>query len=143
MKLPLRPLRQLHFRTTSVEISELLSKMLSMRKIPHQVLNTHYVSPHHLQTSTIGDELKISSNGSAIVWGIAATSESAILSVGHAANGVMYIDNNSGQWRSSTYYNASFPEWLKAYSTLHPVQSPALFDTTLQVGSPPILCPKL
>ena len=25
--------------TTSVEISEMLSKMLSMRKIPHQVLN--------------------------------------------------------------------------------------------------------
>ena len=95
---------------------------------------THYVSPHHLQTSTIGDELKISSNGSAIVWGIAATSESAILSVGHAANGVMYIDNNSGQWRSSTYYNASFPEWLKAYSTLHPVQSPTTSKNSKKSG---------
>ena len=31
--------------TTSVEISELLSKMLSMRKIPHQVLNAKLLSP--------------------------------------------------------------------------------------------------
>ena len=28
--------------TTSVEISELLSKMLQLRKIPHQVLNAKY-----------------------------------------------------------------------------------------------------
>ena len=45
--------------TTSVEISELLSKMLSMRKIPHQVLN----AKQHLKEAQIVAEAGRSTNG--------------------------------------------------------------------------------
>jgi len=45
--------------TTSVEISELLSKMLNMRKIPHQVLN----AKQHLKEAQIVAEAGRSTNG--------------------------------------------------------------------------------
>ncbi|MBO4315242.1 MAG: alkaline phosphatase family protein [Prevotella sp.] len=83
---------------------------------------TYYTSPWRLSTSTVGDELKVSTQGKAVVWGVAATRESAVLSAGHAANGALWIDEKNGKWRSSAYYSATNPEWLKAYSNMHPVQ---------------------
>ncbi|MBR1469268.1 MAG: alkaline phosphatase family protein [Prevotella sp.] len=74
----------------------------------------HFASPHRLMTSTIGDELKVSTQGSAIVWSVAASKESAILSAGHAANGVLWIDASNTHWRTSTYYSATAPEWFKS-----------------------------
>lgn len=75
-------------------------------------------SPLHLQTSTVGDELKVSTGGAAIVYSFAATKDAAILSAGHAANGAFWIEKNGG-WKGSPYYAAT-PEWLKAHSRLHP-----------------------
>lgn len=77
----------------------------------------HYASPHRLTTSTIGDELKVNTQGNAIVWGIAATRDAAILSAGHAADGALWFDENSNRWRTSTYYSTSTPEWLKSYTS--------------------------
>ena len=82
---------------------------------------TYYTSPWRLTTSTVGDELKVSTRGAAIVWGVAATRESAVLSAGHAANGAMWIDEQKSAWRSSTYYSSKTPEWLKAYSSSNPI----------------------
>ena len=83
---------------------------------------TYYTSPWRLATSTVSDELKVSSRGSAIVWSVAATREAAVLSAGHAANGALWIDEQNGRWRSSTYYSTKTPEWLKAYASLHPIE---------------------
>lgn len=77
----------------------------------------HFASPHRLMTSTIGDELKVNSQGTAIVWGVAATRDAAILSAGHAADGALWYDDNANRWRSSTYYSTSTPEWLKFYAS--------------------------
>ena len=60
----------------------------------------HYLSPAKLATSTVGDEMKISSNGTAIVYSVAADPETAILSAGHAADAAIWIDGKTGQWRS-------------------------------------------
>ena len=51
----------------------------------------HFASPHRLTTSTVGDELKVSTQGSAIVWSVAAEKAAAILSAGHAADGALWI----------------------------------------------------
>ncbi|MBQ5982072.1 MAG: alkaline phosphatase family protein [Prevotella sp.] len=83
---------------------------------------TYYTSAWRLATSTVSDELKVSSHGSAIVWSVAATREAAVLSAGHAANGALWIDEQNGRWRSSTYYSTKTPEWLKAYASLHPIE---------------------
>lgn len=78
----------------------------------------HYLSPAKLATSTIGDEMKISSNGTSIVYSVAADPETAILSAGHAADAAIWIDGKTGKWRTSTYYGATPPAWFKAYTSI-------------------------
>ena len=79
----------------------------------------HFTTADRLKTSTIGDELKISSNGAAIVYSFSAERETAILSGGHAANGAFWMDK-TGEWQGSSYYSNTLPEWLKAHNRLHP-----------------------
>lgn len=73
-------------------------------------------SPKNLLTSTVGDELKINTQGQAIVYGIAPMADAAILSVGHAADGALWIDQQNGSWCSSAYYFRSIPKWLNEYA---------------------------
>ena len=76
----------------------------------------HFASPHRMMTSTVGDEMKVSSHGSSIVWSIAEKREAAILSAGHAADGALWIDEKTGRWRGSTYYSPTLPIWVKSYA---------------------------
>ena len=78
-------------------------------------------SPQRLLTSTHGDELKMSSNGSAIVFSFSSDKESAILSAGHAADGAFWMGDN-GAWTGTRYYANALPSWLKAYNSQHPEQ---------------------
>ncbi len=78
-------------------------------------------SPQRLLTSTLGDELKMSSNGSAIVFSFSSDKESAILSAGHAADGAFWMGDN-GAWTGTRYYANALPSWLKAYNSQHPEQ---------------------
>jgi hypothetical protein len=54
----------------------------------------YYASPKRLKTSTISDELKINSNGTALVYSFASDRESAILSAGHAGDGAYWLDHS-------------------------------------------------
>lgn len=62
-------------------------------------------SPAHLAVSTLGDELKVASNGQAQVFAIAPFTDAAILSAGHAADGALWLDEKTGQWVTSNYYS--------------------------------------
>ena len=100
----------------------------------------HYLSPAKLATSTVGDEMKISSNGTAIVYSVAADPETAILSAGHAADAAIWIDGKTGKWRTSTYYGATPPAWFKAYTSISTQSindktstNDAIVDMSLQV----------
>lgn len=75
-------------------------------------------SPQHLVTSTVGDELKVSTHGSSIVWSIATDRESAVLSAGHAADGAVWMDPSSYNWKCSNYYRSTSPSWLSSYSKI-------------------------
>ena len=66
-------------------------------------------SPDHLAVSTLGDEIKVASNGQALVFAIAPFSDAAILSAGHAADGVLWLDEKTGQWTTSKYYSNEQP----------------------------------
>ena len=50
-------------------------------------------SPGRLSTSTIGDELKVATNGSSLVYALAPARDAAVLSAGHAADGAVWIDD--------------------------------------------------
>ena len=77
-------------------------------------------SPKNVLTSTIGDELKVYSQGKAIVYSIAPTRDAAVLSAGHAADAAIWIDDESGEWCSSTYYDKELPKWASEYNRLYP-----------------------
>ncbi len=75
-------------------------------------------SPYQLSTSTIGDELKLASNGEAKVYGVAPFRDAAVLSAGHAADGAFWIDDKNGNWCTSAYYLDKVPNWLKAINNV-------------------------
>jgi len=74
------------------------------------------MSPKNQLSSTIGDELKMSSNGKAKVFAVAIKDRSAILPAGHAANGAYWFDDESGNFISSSWYASDLPQWLKTFN---------------------------
>ena len=80
------------------------------------LLTSEQASPAAIKTSTLSDELKMSTGGKSIVFAIAPTGDAAILSAGHAADGAIWLDANSGKWCSSQYYFSDLPSWLLSFN---------------------------
>jgi len=82
-------------------------------------------SPLNIKTSAIADEMKIASDGKSIIYSVAPFRDAAILAGGHAADGALWIDDNNGDWSSSTFYfEKKMPKWLSEYiDTKHLSQS--------------------
>lgn len=78
-------------------------------------------SPAQLAVSCIGDELKISTNGNAKIFAISPFQDMAILSAGHAADGAVWMNGNTGQWITSQYYSNGIPVWALSYNELNKI----------------------
>lgn len=76
-------------------------------------------SPSRLATSTVSDELKVATNGEAIVYSIASDKDAAILSAGHAPEGAIWIDAKKGILTTSNYYSDKGRKWLDAYNSVY------------------------
>lgn len=74
------------------------------------------MSPRNLQTTTISDELRLSTNFRSKVIGIAIKDRGAILPAGHSANGAYWFDAKSGYFITSTYYSNQLPEWVNQFN---------------------------
>lgn len=72
-------------------------------------------SPAQLLTSTITDELKISTRNKGLVYAISPFRDAAILAAGHNGNGAFWLNENTGKWCSTTYYS-EFPWWVSQYN---------------------------
>ena len=70
-------------------------------------------TPLQLLTSTLGDELKINTNGQAKVFAFATNAESAILSAGHAADGAVWPTTNG--WQVAPCYTP-VNQWINWYT---------------------------
>ena len=75
-------------------------------------------TPQYLLTSTLGDELKVSTGGNAKVYSIAPFDDAAILSAGHAADGAFWMSDEDGKWRTSSFYLNQLPNWLFSFNEL-------------------------
>ena len=73
-------------------------------------------SPRSERASTLGDELRLATVGQSKVFGISLKDRAAILPVGHSANAAYWIDQNSGAFVSSTYYQNTLPEWATSFN---------------------------
>ena len=78
-------------------------------------------SPIHLSVSTLGDELKVVTHGEARVFAIAPFRDAAILTAGHAADGAIWLDEQTGQWKTSQYYSNQKSSPILNYSKLNEI----------------------
>ena len=74
------------------------------------------MSPRNLWVSTIGDEMKIASNGRAKVVGVALKDRASILPAGHNPNGAFWFDDQTGCFITSSYYMDCLPKWVEAFN---------------------------
>jgi len=79
-------------------------------------------SPHNLMADTLGDELKLATQGKARVFGISLKDRAAIIPGGFAADGAYWIDPQSGAWVTSTYYRSHLPQWVKDFNANQPAK---------------------
>ena len=73
-------------------------------------------SPHNLLADTLGDELKLATQGKARVFGVALKDRAAILPAGFAGDGAYWIDQKTGTWITSTYYRSELPKWAQDFN---------------------------
>lgn len=79
------------------------------------LLTNEQSSPSCLTISTLTDELKMATQGKALVYSISPYRDAAVLSAGHAADCAFWLDDLTGQWCSTDYYG-QFPQWALTYN---------------------------
>jgi predicted AlkP superfamily pyrophosphatase or phosphodiesterase len=78
--------------------------------------NAPGASPHNLLADTLGDELKLATQGKARVFGVALKDRAAILSAGFSGDAAYWMDSKSGLWITSTYYRSELPKWAQDFN---------------------------
>src|SRR5258708_21499090 len=73
-------------------------------------------SPHNLLADTLGDELKLATQGKARVFGVSLKDRAAVLPAGFAGDAAYWIDAKSGAWVTSTYYRNDLPKWAQDFN---------------------------
>ena len=82
--------------------------------------NANGASPRRLIGSTVGDELRLTTNGRSKVIGVSIKDRSAILPAGRNANGAYWLSTATGHMVSSTYYFKELPVWVTAFNNAKP-----------------------
>ena len=90
--------------------------------------------PSQLKTSTVSDEMKVSSHGKSIIYSIAADKSAAILSAGHAADNAIWYDEVLRKWKTTAFYGAS-PQWLNSPLAPHNANNETIGDKAIEVVS--------
>lgn len=74
------------------------------------------MSPANMIATTITDELEITTQQRALVYGIGIKDRGSILPAGHAADGAFWFDDSTGNFISSSFYMNDLPEWMKSFN---------------------------
>jgi predicted AlkP superfamily pyrophosphatase or phosphodiesterase len=73
-------------------------------------------SPHNLLADTLGDELKLATQGHARVLTVSMKDRAAVMPAGFAADAAYWTDLKSGTWVTSTYYRPDLPQWAQDFN---------------------------
>src|SRR6516164_4583048 len=79
-------------------------------------------SPHNLLADTLGDELKLATQGKSRVFGISLKDRAAILPVGFSGDAAYWIEPKTGAWITSTYYRSDLPKWVQEFNASRPTK---------------------
>ena len=74
-------------------------------------------SPHNLLADTLGDELKLATQGKSRVFSVSLKDRASVLPGGFSADGAYWIDPKSGTWITSTYYRPDLPKWAQDFNS--------------------------
>jgi predicted AlkP superfamily pyrophosphatase or phosphodiesterase len=74
-------------------------------------------SPHNLLADTIGDELKLATQGKSRVFGVSLKDRASVLPAGFSGDAAYWIDPHSGTWLTSTYYRNDLPRWVQDFNS--------------------------
>src|SRR5258706_3999181 len=74
-------------------------------------------SPHNLLADTLGDELKLATQGKSKVFSVSLKDRASILPGGFSADGAYWIEPKSGAWITSTYYRPDLPKWAQDFNS--------------------------
>ena len=77
-------------------------------------------SPHNLLSDTIGDELKLATQGKSRVFGLSLKDRAAVIPAGFAGDAAYWIEPQSGAWVTSTYYRNELPRWAQDFNSTRP-----------------------
>jgi predicted AlkP superfamily pyrophosphatase or phosphodiesterase len=77
------------------------------------------VSPWRMLSTTITDELELSTQRRSKVVGISIKDRGAVLPSGHTSDGAYWYDGKTGKFISSTYYKAALPVWVDHFNSLN------------------------
>lgn len=116
-------------RSFETQVSSVQDERYKLVDIPHDSIPanqpgapawaTNFVvgsSPLNLRATTLGDEMRLATQGKARVFGVSLKDRAAILPSGQAANAAYWIDPISGQFTTSTYYMQHLPGWATAFN---------------------------
>jgi predicted AlkP superfamily pyrophosphatase or phosphodiesterase len=77
------------------------------------------VSPWRMLTTTITDELRLSTQKRSKVIGISFKDRGAVLPAGHMGNAAYWYDGRTGKFVTSTYYMRKLPDWVEKFNQLN------------------------
>jgi len=77
-------------------------------------------SPHNLLSDTLGDELKLATQGKARVFAVSLKDRASVLPAGFAGNAAYWIEPKRGAWITSTYYRDDLPKWVQDFNSTRP-----------------------
>ena len=74
-------------------------------------------SPHNLMGDTLGDEMKLATQGKSRVFAVSLKDRASVLPGGFSADAAYWIDPKSGAWITSTYYRDQLPPWAQNFNS--------------------------
>jgi predicted AlkP superfamily pyrophosphatase or phosphodiesterase len=75
------------------------------------------MSPHYLTASTLGDMVRLQTNGRGKVIGLAMKDRGAILPAGRTADAAYwFVGGEEGVWATSDWYMSVLPDWVNAFN---------------------------
>ncbi|OUJ74834.1 alkaline phosphatase PafA [Hymenobacter crusticola] len=74
------------------------------------------VSARNQLSTTLGDEMKMVSNGRSNVLALSLKDRASALPAGHMADGAFWFDVSTGNFISSTYYMPELPAWVREFN---------------------------
>lgn len=81
------------------------------------------VSPTRLRVPTVAHALRAATSGAAKIISLSIKDRSAVLSVGSAADLVLWFDPALAAFTSSSVWGKALPDWLGRYRDAHPIRA--------------------